>query len=228
MPVEAAPAPHASRLAALFSALVPGAGQALKQQFPLAAAVFLVTAGLLGCAWLIAHAGRLDTAVFFLTILVLPWWVFQAYNAYLPATSGHAPLLRTWRTVWTRAHDIRFLGGLFLLSALMDFYLILAQPEYALTVFCTKPSGPWGILAKAQSPSFHLLIGYGFLRLRRWSLLIYLLYAGFGLANATANFACFGFGRIRSVFLVTLAAFTAYVIWRREVFAPAEMAQPPL
>jgi hypothetical protein len=122
---------------------------------------------------------------------------------------------------WARGHDIRYLGALFLLTAVTDCYIILARPDYALTVFCARSSGVWGILAKAQSPTLHLLIGYGFLRLCRWSLLLYLAYAAFGFTNAVANHACFGYGRIRTVFLLSLIAFTLYIVWRRKCFAPA-------
>jgi hypothetical protein len=67
-----------------------------------------------------------------------------------------------------------------------------------------------------QSPVLHIAIGYGFLTLRRWALFVFLAYAGFGILNATSNFVCFGFGRIRTVFFISLLAFTAYVIWRRD------------
>ncbi|MER3425211.1 MAG: hypothetical protein C4293_20290, partial [Nitrospiraceae bacterium] len=79
-----------------------------------------------------------------------------------------------------------------------------------------------------QSPTLHVLIGYGFLRLRRWSLLLYMAYAAFGLLNATANFACFGYGRVRTVFLLTLIAFTAYVLWRQRCFRTANTDNPRL
>jgi len=155
--------------------------------------------------------------------LVLPWWVLQAYGASLPDPLGWKSTLRA---TWERGHDIRYLGALFLLTAFTDLYIILARPDYALTVFCLKPGGAWGLLAKAQSPTLHLLIGYGFLRLRRWSLLLYLAYAAFGVMNASANYACFGYGRIRTVFLLSLVAFTLYVLWRRNSFtsAPREAA----
>ncbi len=167
-------------------------------------------------------------------MIVLPWWCFQAYDACLfeeeqtqPAAHGRRArlsMMRTFKAVWSRAHDIRYLGGLFLLTALTDLYIIVANPSYALTVFCAKPEGVWGLLAKAQSPTLHLLIGYGFLRLRRWSLLLYLAYAGFGLMNALANFACFGYGRVRTAFLVSLVLFTAYVAWRAPRFMPRPAA----
>ena len=73
-------------------------------------------------------------------------------------------------------------------------------------------------MAKLQSPTFHLGIGYGFVRQRRWGFFVYLLYAGYGLLNASVNYACEGFGRIRTVFFITLLLFTVYVVTRRHCF----------
>lgn len=215
-------------LPAVLSAMLPGLGQALKRQARHALAIFLTGAVLLGFAWWIGRAGGAGAAIFFLLLVVLPWWAIQSYDAMLPATPVSTGLGQTLRIVWARAHDIRYLGALFLLTAFTDFYIIVANPEYALTIFCTKSSGLWGILAKAQSPTLHMLIGYGFMRLRRWSLFLYLVYAAFGLLNATANYACFGYGRVRTVFLVTLLGFTAYVLWRRQCFRPDQAAGPGL
>ena len=209
-------------LAAALSSLLPGAGQALKGRFTQAAAAFLVSAGLLGCTRLIGMAYGTGAAVLFFMLLVLPWWAGQAYDAWLTAQSGEGGLRRTVAVIRERAHDVRYLGALFLLTALTDFYIIVANPDYSLTVFCTKPAGLLGVLAKAQSPTLHTLIGYGFLRLRRWSLLLYMAYAAFGLLNGTVNYACFGYGRVRTVFLVTLIACTAYIFWRRHCFTPPQ------
>lgn len=212
--------------AAFLSALMPGLGQAIKGHHFSALAIVLTSAGLLGVAWGIERAAGIGAAVLFFMLAILPWWVLQSYDAFLPRPPEPAGqgLLRTLAIAWNHAHDIRYLGGLFLLTALTDLYIIVANPEYALTVFCAKPAGLWGLAAKAQSPTLHVLIGYGFMRLRSWSLLLYLAYAGFGLLNATANYACFGYGRVRTVFLITLIAFTAYVIWRRKCFRPASAA----
>jgi hypothetical protein len=163
-----------------------------------------------------------ETAVLFLLVLGLPWWVLQSYGAGLADPLGWRSTLRT---VLAQGHDIRYLGALFLLTAALDLFIILARPDYALTVLCVRPSGLWSVLAKAQSPTLHLVIGYGFLRLRRWSLVLYLVYAAFGVINALANFACFGYGRIRTVFLISLLAFTAYVIWRRRCFVSIPLPQ---
>ena len=209
MPLDPQHAGPRDPVAAVFSSVVPGSGQALRGRIPQAAIAFLISAALLGCTWLIERAHGGGAAVLFLMLLVLPWWAIQSYDAWLTAQSSEAGLGQTLKVIWVRAHDVRYLGALFLLTALTDLYIIVANPGYSLTVFCTKPAGLLGALAKAQSPTLHTLIGYGFLRLRRWSLLLYLAYAAFGLLNGTANYACFGYGRVRTVFLVTLIAFTA-------------------
>ncbi len=228
MPLDPQHAGPRDPVAAVFSSVVPGSGQALRGRIPQAAIAFLISAALLGCTWLIERAHGGGAAVLFLMLLVLPWWAIQSYDAWLTAQSSEAGLGQTLKVIWVRAHDVRYLGALFLLTALTDLYIIVANPGYSLTVFCTKPAGLLGALAKAQSPTLHTLIGYGFLRLRRWSLLLYLAYAAFGLLNGTANYACFGYGRVRTVFLVTLIAFTAYVFWRRRCFTAPRAGYPGL
>ena len=228
MPLDPQHAGPRDPVAAVFSSVVPGAGQALRGRIPQAAIAFLISAALLGCTWLIERAHGGGAAVLFLMLLVLPWWAIQSYDAWLTAQSSEAGLGQTLKVIWVRAHDVRYLGALFLLTALTDLYIIVANPGYSLTVFCTKPAGLLGALAKAQSPTLHTLIGYGFMRLRRWSLLLYLAYAAFGLLNGTANYACFGYGRVRTVFLVTLIAFTAYVFWRRRCFTAPRAGYPGL
>ena len=205
-------------LAAFLSTVFPGWGQAFKHQFKRAAALALVCSALLGALWATWRIAGAGAAIFFFLLVVLPWWIIQAYDALLPSTDGSPSLRTTIRTVLQRAHDIRFLGGLFLLTAVLDLYIIVVNPEYALMVFCAKPGGVFGLLAKLQSPTLHVLIGVGFLRTRRWALMLYLAYAAFGLLNATANFACFGYGRVRTVFLLSLLGFTLYIWWRRTAF----------
>lgn len=214
------PEESCSPTAATLSLLVPGLGQLYRRRPLQALRVFLIVAGLLAGTVVLGRVQDRAAEIFAFMLLVLPLWVVQGYDAYLPSHRNGSGLLATLKVSWQRGHDIRYLGGLFLLSAFMDAYIILANPSYALSVFCTKPEGLAGILAKAQSPTLHTLIGYGFLRLRRWSLLVYLVYAGFGLTNAVVNTACFGVGRIRTVLIVTLALFTAYVLWRRDAFRP--------
>lgn len=202
----------------LLSLLLPGLGhlRAGRPKHGLAAAGLVVAMIAGGMA--VGRAAGVSAEIFLFVTCGLPLWLLQAYDAGLPLPDGGTPLRAALSVVLERAHDLRYLGLLFLLTALMDLYIILINPEYALTIFCIKPTGLSGTLAKAQSPALHLLIGYGFLTLRRWALLLYLAYAGFGLLNATANFACFGYGRVRTVFLLSLLAFTAYVWMRREQF----------
>lgn len=214
-------APRSDRsrpLAAFLSTVIPGLGQGLKHQFTRAAALALGWSALLAALWATWHIAGPGAAIFFFLMIVLPWWVIQAYDAFLPSMDPSPSLRKTIRVILQRAHDIRFLGCLFLLTAILDLYIIVVNPEYALMVFCGKPGSTLGLLAKAQSPTLHVLIGFGFLRVRRWSLMLYLAYAAFGLLNATANFACFGYGRVRTVFLLSLLGFTAYVWWRRTAF----------
>lgn len=214
---SATSATESSFKGATLSCLVPGLGQWVRG-YPLHAARVLAVGGLLGTiTWGLGHLGGTGAGFFFALMIIVPWWCLQAYEASLPTPPGQVEALKT---AWRHAHDIRYLGGLFLFTAFTDLYIILANPEYSLTLFCSKPEGLPGLLAKAQSPTLHLAIGYGFLKLRPWALLVYMAYAAFGLCNAMANFACFGYGRIRTVFFLSLIAFTVYVFWRRSCFRP--------
>jgi len=209
------PPPPPSPLRATLSAFLPGLGQ-LVRGYPTQMVWVLTTGGILGgLIWWLGSVAGPAAGLFFGMLCILPWWCLQVYEAYLPTPLGQ---LQALKTAWSRSHDIRYLGGLFLLTAITDLYIILVNPEYSLTVFCTKPTGIPGMMAKAQSPAFHIAIGYGFLKVRRWSFFVYLAYAGFGLLNVTANYACFGYGRIRTVFFISLLAFSAYVIWRKRCF----------
>ena len=218
---DAAVADSKSALAATLSAIIPGLGQAIRGRPRDALVSLVVVAVLLACAVGLGRVQDRAAEIFFFMIIILPWWAIQSYDAFLPRSPETTGLGHTLKQVWSRAHDIRYLGALFLVSALMDVYIIASNPTYALPFFCTKPTGAVGLLAKAQSPTLHTLIGYGFLRVRRWSLFVYLAYAGFGLLNASVNLGCFGYGRIRTILIVTLLVFTAYVLWRRHAFPPA-------
>ena len=205
----------ASPLGAVLSAFLPGLGQ-LVRRFPMHAGKIWITGAILGgLTWELSNFAGLGAGIFFGMLIILPWWCVQTYEAYLPIPEGQ---FQTLKIALSQAHDIRYLGGLFLLTAITDLYIILMNPEYSLTIFCSKPTGISSMLVKAQSPVLHIAIGYGFLKLHRWALFAYLAYAGFGLLNATANYACFGFGRIRTIFFISLLVFTAYVIWRRGCF----------
>src|SRR5581483_12356043 len=206
-------------IAAVGSAFIPGVGQALTGPPASGMAVFATAVALLTGCWFLEQTAGIGAGICAFLLLVLPWWSLQTYEAWLSGVERTpVGLTGAARRAWQRAHDLRFLGILFLITAATDFYIIVVNPTYALTIFCTKPEGLFGILAKAQSPTLHVLIGYGFLRLRRWSYLLYVAYALFGLVNAAVNSACFGYGRVRTVFVISLVAFTAYVVARRRRF----------
>lgn len=210
---------------AWFSAILPGLGL-FTRGFPAQGFSTLALGGVLTLfTCLISQWGGSGVGVFLGMLLILPWWVFQVFQASLPVPLG---LVKSWNIVWSKGYDIQYLGGLFFLAAITDLSIILANPSYHLHVFCTRPTGLPGLLAKIQSPTFHVIIGYGFLRRRPWALLVYFIYAGYGFLNATVNFACEGYGRIRIVFFITLLGFTAYVVLRRHCFhAPSPLAAVP-
>lgn len=188
-----------SGVRALLSLLVPGLGQLLSRRLTHGTTILVAGLLILLVGQGVGQVAGLSAEVFYFLLLALPWWILQAYDAALDHPDVGLALHATGRRVFEQAHDIRYLGLLFLITAVMDLYIILINPAYALTLFCTKPEGALGLLAKIQSPVMHLVIGGGFLMVRRWALLAYLAYAAFGMLNVTANFACLGYGRVRTV-----------------------------
>jgi len=203
--------------AALLSILLPGLGQLSQGRRFQALAACLATLLLVALsAWLGRITDRAVEVLIFM-VLALPCWVLQSYDAYLGVSPNTSDWLRTWRIIWQRGHDIRFLGMLLLISVLNDTWIILTNLDYLLPFYCTKPDGIPGFAIKAISPALHLAVGYGFVRLRRWALFIYLVYATYGFTNGVVNLTCFGPGRIRSTLLGTIVLSTAYILWRRRV-----------
>lgn len=203
--------------AALLSAFLPGLGQFVQGR---ACSGLVACAGTLLLVTLSMWLGRItDRAVEVLVfmVLALPCWVLQSYDAYLGLSPDAPDWLRTWRVIWRQGHDIRFLGLLLMISALNDTWIILKNLDYLLPFYCTKPDGIPGFAAKAISPALHVAVGYGFLRLRRWALFIYLVYATYGFTNGIVNLTCFGPGRIRNTLLGAIVLSTAYILWRRRV-----------
>lgn len=203
--------------ATLWSLLVPGLGQLRQHRYPQAATALLVTLTLIAASLLLGRISGRAAEVFFFLILALPWWVLQGYDAYLGPPAAGSAWLRTFRIAWQRGHDIRFLGLLLLISAVIDTYIILANLDYLLPFYCTKFSGLPGFLTKAISPLLHVAVGYGFLRLTRWGFFVYLVYAAYGFTNGMVNLACFGPGRIRNTLLAAVVISTIYIVWRRDV-----------
>ena len=102
--------------------------------------------------------------------------------------------------------------------------VIVLFPSYALKLFGTIATGPLSFPVKLHSPPAHFVIGYGFLWLRPWAWGLSLAYAGFGIVSEAMNQLAFGFHPVRSGFMATTALFTAYLLWRRQLFTD----RPPM
>ena len=207
--------------AALFSALLPGLGQLSQGRRGQALVAFSATILFLALSVWIGRVTDRAVEVLVFMLLALPCWVLQSYDAYLGPDAGRSDWFRTWRRVWQQGHDIRFLGLLLVISALNDTWIILKNLDYLLPFYCTKPDGIPGFAAKAISPALHLAVGYGFVRLRRWALFIYLVYATYGFTNGVVNLTCFGPGRIRNTLLAAIILSTAYIFRRRRILLQA-------
>ena len=203
--------------AAVLSALIPGLGQLVQRRVAHSVIAFGGTALLMAVSMTLGRVSGRAAEVFFFMLLALPWWAIQSYDAFLGPSTTEPPWRRTWQSVWTHGHDIRFLGLLLLISALNDTWIILKNLDYLLPFYCTKPDGLAGFMTKAISPALHVAVGYGFMRLRRWSLFVYLLYAAYGFTNGMINLTCFGPGRIRNTLLAAIVVSTAYTLWRRRL-----------
>ena len=203
--------------AAILSTLVPGLGQCLQRRWAQAAFAALGTMALLAVSAALGRASDRAAEVLSFMVLALPWWALQSYDAYLGPNGTGSDWGRTWRRVWQQGHDIRFLGCLLLVSAVNDTVIILGNLDYLLPFYCTKLDGIPGFLTKAVSPTLHLGVGYGFLRLRRWALFTYLVYAAYGFTNGLVNLTCFGPGRIRNTLLGAIVLSTLYILYRRKI-----------
>ena len=203
--------------AALLSLVLPGLGQLSQGRIVQALSACLTTVVLLALNMWLGHLTDRAVEVLSFMIVTLPYWALQSYDAYLGASPGLSSRYRTWELVWRRGHDVRFLGLILLISALNDAWIILKNLDYALPFFCMKPGGILGFMTKAISPALHLAVGYGFVRLRRWALLLYLVYAAYGFTNGIVNLTCFGPGRIWNTLLVVIVLSTIYVLARRRV-----------
>jgi hypothetical protein len=203
------------------SSVLPGAGQLAKGHYVKAAEVFALGI-MLGAAWYFGYAFDGPFTPFLLYSLPLAavfWWGRQVHDAYASVSAGS--LFPVLPLPSRGSLDLQAIGFLFLLTAFTDLYIIQARPDYGLKIMGTALPGAWGILAKAQSPTLHVLIGVGFLLVKRWGLFVYLLYSGFGIINAGVNLAVLpGPHRIRIIFMLSLAVFTTYILWRRKRFAP--------
>lgn len=203
--------------AALLSTVLPGLGQWTQRRYSAATTSFFTTVLLIAASLALGQVSGRAAEILFFMVLALPWWAFQSYDAYIATAAMPQSWRRTWREVWDKGHDIRLLGLLLFISALNDTWIIFMNLDYLLPFYCTKPEGVPGFLTKAISPALHLVVGYGFMKLRRWSLLVYLMYAAYGFTNGLVNLGCYGPGRIRNTLLIAIVVSTLYLLYRRRV-----------
>ena len=119
----------------------------------------------------------------------------------------------------SRPLDFTVFGVLFLLSAPVELAnIIMTGWNYSPKFFGMVITGaPAKVLLLAQ-PVFHLLLGYGFLTLRKWAFYLAVFYAADTLTSTVLGFVLHGYGRIRTIFLVILTPFLIYVLARRKRF----------
>ena len=118
-----------------------------------------------------------------------------------------------------RPLDITIFGILFIASAPAELYNIIATDwNYAPKFFGFTLSGMGAKAYLLAQPILHVVIGYGFLRMRRWVFYLALLYAADTLTSAFSSLILLGFGRIRVIFIALLTPFVIYLIARRRYF----------
>ena len=118
-----------------------------------------------------------------------------------------------------RPLDITIFGVLFLLSAPVELVNILSTGwQYTPKFFGITTHGIVAKLVLAAQPVLHLALGYGFLTLRRWVIYLGVFYIGDVLTSSVSSFILYGYGRVRTLFIVLLVPFLIYLIARRAQF----------
>jgi len=131
----------------------------------------------------------------------------------VPATPSADPHPRK------RPLDMTIFGVLFLLSAPMELWNIMRTDwTYTPKFFGVVLTGLLAKVYLAAQPLLHLALGYGFLTMRRWAFYLALVYAADVLTSTVSSFILHGYGRYRTIFLVFLTPFVAYLIARRRFF----------
>jgi len=118
-----------------------------------------------------------------------------------------------------RPLDLTIFGVLFLVSAPMELWNIMRTDwTYTPKFFGIVLTGLLAKVYLAAQPLLHLALGYGFLTMRRWAFYLALVYAADVLTSTVSSFILHGYGRFRTIFLVFLTPFVAYIIARRRFF----------
>jgi hypothetical protein len=132
---------------------------------------------------------------------------------------GEGPVQNADEPSRKRPLDITIFGVLFLLSAPVELFNIIATGwQYTPKFFGIETSGAAAVIVLSAQPVLHLAMGYGFLALRRWAVTLGLFYTADVLTSVVAGFILYGYGRIRTLFIVLLVPFLIYLIARRAKF----------
>jgi hypothetical protein len=143
-------------------------------------------------------------------LLCLPWWLRQATDVYLSMAgnpSKEKGLLAALRIGRERGEDLRIIGAIILAVTLG-----VTLPESLSVFLCSK------ILATVQQ-LFFLVLGYGLLTLRRWSLFIYVGIAVLQIFNISAYSECYDKAIPPALMALVMVLSCAYVFARRDRFS---------
>lgn len=116
-------------------------------------------------------------------------------------------------------YDLVFLGVVMIVSGFFDVYIILANPEYRLTVLGIRLDGPVIRYFIFLFPIFHFIVGYGVIMCRKWAYYLFIVFAIYGIVSPSINFFRFPPPhRVRTILLIGSFLILAYLYWRRKYF----------
>jgi len=116
-------------------------------------------------------------------------------------------------------YDILAFGIVMIISGLFDIYIIVANPEYRLTVLGWKLEGPILRYFIFLFPIFHFVVGYGMIKCRRWTYYLFFAFAIYGIVSPAINYFRFPPPhRVRTILLIGSFIVLAYLRWRRPYF----------
>ncbi len=116
-------------------------------------------------------------------------------------------------------YDILAFGVVMIVSGVFDIYIIVANPEYRLTVLGWKLDGPLLRYLIFLFPLFHCVVGYGMIKCRRWTYYLFMAFAIYGIVSPAINYFRFPPPhRVRTILLIGSVIVIAYLHWRKPYF----------
>lgn len=118
-----------------------------------------------------------------------------------------------------RPLDITIFAVLFFISAFIELGNISSTGwRYEPKFFGIMTHGLTAKIVLASHPLLHIVLGYGFLKLYRWTFYLALFYAADVLTSTVSTYILQGYGLIRTIFLIALPPFVVYLLARRRYF----------